>query len=145
MYLPFKTFFKRQSVVPFETMFAFYCIYSGVAGLFNFGITNDIFKIVLGSLIANIFNVGYILAGAGMYFGIGSKRGDLEGFGLIAIATSVMIRMLAVGWMQGFSPVVVNLYAFSIAFLTACAVRFSYLVRGETISTLKDVTKEAVK
>jgi hypothetical protein len=145
MKLPFHTFFRRQSVVPFETMFAFYCMYSGIAGLLNFGVTNDIFKTVLGSIIANIFNVGYILAGAGMYFGIGVKRGDIEGFGLIAIATSVLIRMVAVGWVGGFSPTVVNLYAFSIAFLAACAVRFSYIVRGETILTLRDVARGIVK
>jgi len=133
-------------------MFAFYCIYSGIAGLLNFGVTNDTFRVVLGAGLANIFNVGYILAGVGMYMGIGLRRGNFEGFGLITIATSVFIRMLAVGWVTIFHPtlivptattksllpIMINLYAFSLAFIVACIVRFSYILNGEIIITLKD-------
>jgi hypothetical protein len=131
-----KKFLVNQSINPFEAMFGFYCIYSGITGLLDFGVANDIFRIAIGPTLALMFSIFYILAGLGVFVGIGIKKGNLEASGLIALITSVVIRLISIAWVAGFIPIVVNTYAFSIVFIVACIVRLGYIFRGQVIVVL---------
>lgn len=116
-------FFYSQIVIPFETCFSFFCIYSGVASLMKFGVVSDIFENVIGTFYASLFNIGFILAGLCLYLGTGLRRRDLEMCGLITIGTSLLIRSIALGWMLGLNPLIVNSYILNVAFIVACVVR----------------------
>lgn len=118
-----KTFYTNQKLVPFETMFGFYCAYSGLAGLLNFGIVSNAFNSATGYKTSTIFNIVYLLAGIGMYIGVGLKRINIEAFGLITVITSIIIRTITASWVFGINPVIINSYIFNTAIIFACIIR----------------------
>src|SRR5687768_3914871 len=113
-------FIKRQSIVPFDTTFAFFCIYSGMISVFRIGIVPNIFRDTLGERISSMFDIGYALAGLLMFIGIGLGRRDVQAAGLITVITSITIRCVLIGWLIGFNSLVFNTYVFNIAFIIAC-------------------------
>jgi hypothetical protein len=131
-------FFRRQGIVPFETMFAFYSLYAGLAGVLHFGITNDVFKEVIGTSLALIFNIGYIVAGLSVYFGIGTRKANIEAFGLITLITSVLIRAIAMGYIIGMNPFIINSYVFSATFISACIVRLYHVLHRGALLAIQD-------
>lgn len=116
-------FFRRQCVFPFDTVFGFFCVYSGLVAFFGWGIVNDVFLKVLGSTVANLFNFAYVIAGLCLYFGIGLDKVNFYALGLILISMSLIIRSIAVFYFLGLDPTIFNNYVFSLAFLVACGVR----------------------
>lgn len=118
-----KRFFIRQSLSPFETMFAFFCIYAGLARLFDFGVTVGPFQRALGSKAAIVLNVILVVSGLGIYVGRGIGRGDVEASGLILLATSLIITTIVNGWLFGLNPMVINSYVLNGAFVFSCVIR----------------------
>lgn len=133
-----RTFFGRQSIVPFEAMFGFFFMYGGVAGLFAFGVTNDIFRKTVGERWALVLNIIYSLAGTGMFFGLGSNRRDIESIGLITVATSLLIRSVVLGFKVGFNPTMLNAHVLTGALIIACLVRSLKLIKGSVLIEVKD-------
>jgi hypothetical protein len=131
MWKRIKKFFRKQSPTPFQACFAFFCIYSGIAGLLTFGVASDVLREVLGFVLSVIFNVVYIVAGVSLYFGLGLNNRNLEAFGLILIFTSLFVRSLTIFYLVGFDPAIFSTYVYSIAFMIACVVRFSNLLKGK--------------
>jgi hypothetical protein len=131
-------FFYSQMVVPFETCFAFFCVYSGIAALLNFGIIADTFQSVIGEHLAAFFNIGFVFSGLALYFGVGLRRRDLEMCGLITIATSLVVRSIAIVWLLGFNPLIINTYISNFAFILACVIRgmtlYKYRISIEAVS-----------
>jgi hypothetical protein len=134
-------FLRRQSVVPFETALAAICVYSGIAGFLQFGLVNNIFSKMLGVVLANVFNSAYIASGAAMFMGVGLNRRNLEAFGVIMLAMSLVVRSVVVHHNVGFSPDVLNNYAFAAAFIVACAVRLWSLAKKQTLIETTEVVK----
>ena len=128
-----RNFFKRQSIIPFETCFGFFCIYSGVAGIMSWGLTNDIFKHALGHPLSDGFNLAYIMAGLAFYFGIGLNQRNIEAFGLILAIASLTARSVVIFNVTRFSPEVVNSYVYTAGFSVACVVRLHSLAQHRTL------------
>lgn len=124
-----KRFFGNQSLFPFETMWAFFCIYAGVAAILSYGVTVGPLARALGPVVAMIFNVAFVVAGLGMYFGIGLKRGNLEAFGLFLLAMSLAVRTVVNGWLFGWNAQVINGYVLNAAFVFSCVVRLRTIYR----------------
>lgn len=132
-------FFKRQSVVPFQVGLSVICVYSGIAGFLRFGLVNGIFTEVLGQTLANTFNTAYLTSGLAIFFGIGLNRRNIEAFGVIILAMSLIVRSIVIHHHAGFSPDVVNNYAFASAFVTSCAVRLWSLIKRQTLVETTEV------
>lgn len=110
-------------IIPFETAISLFCVVSGVFGLFAWGLNNDQFISALGIKIANAFNVGYIVAGLGMFLGLAINRKDLETFGLTCVVISLLVRSSAIAWKVGINPVVITSYVFNAILIGACITR----------------------
>ena len=97
---------------------------------------------VVGAKIAMMFNVLYLMAGLAMFFGLGLMRGNLEAFGLILVPPSLIIRVIATGWVQGFTlnPAIINGYVLNAAFIFACVVRLMVLLRAQRVLVANGVT-----
>ena len=126
-----KKFFLRQAAVPFETTLAFFFMYAAVASMVGFGVVASPLSRTLGLVIAMIFNIAYLIAGLGMFVGIGTRRGDLEAFGLILIITSLAVRMVATGWLVGINPQIINGYVSSGVFIFACVMRMRLILKAQ--------------
>jgi hypothetical protein len=131
--LTMKQFFERQAIVPFETMLAFFFIYAAIAAMINFGITVSPLVKVVGPKIGIVFYSIYLLAGLGMYFGVGLRRADVEGFGLILIATFLVVVTIANSWVFGVNPMVINSYVLNAAFVFSCVIRLRTILRGQRV------------
>lgn len=128
-------FFLRQRVVPFETGIAVYCLYSSITALVGFGLTNNMFRSSVPGPISTFFNAAFVVAGLCMFLGIGLGRRDIEGLGLMAVVTSLVIRSVAVTYFFGLDeivvngfvirgmPIVVNTNVTNIIFIVACLIR----------------------
>ena|ERR1051326_6825380 len=120
---PVLDFFQRQRLFPFESVFGFFCIYSGLAGLLQFGVSSEAVTNVLGPVLATVFNILFLLAGAGIYFGTGWNKPHLEASGLNIVVAALLIRSITLGWLVGINATVINAYVLNIAFIVACVVR----------------------
>lgn len=136
-----KKFKVSLTLAPFEAMFGFICIYSGLAGIFNFGIINNIFSNLLNIRFLLFFNLIYFLSGIGIFFGVGLKKGNLEAFGLIVLATTLLIRTVIFGWLLGLNPIIVNAYVSNCAFAFGCSIRLITIFKNNQV--LKQQGKEA--
>lgn len=132
-------FFRRQSVVPFQVGLSVICVYSGIAGFLRFGMVNGIFNQVLGPLFANIFHATYLVSGVAIFFGIGLNRRNIEAFGVIILTMTLVVRSIVIHSHAGFSPDVVNNYAFAACFIASCGVRLWSLVTRQTLVETKEV------
>jgi hypothetical protein len=113
-------------------------VYAGLTGILDFGITSKIFQDVVGNTVAFVFNIGYIVAGLSVYFGIGTCQRNIEAFGLIALITSALIRTVSIGYVAGFNPVIFNSYVFSLVFIIACIVRLHHILNKATVLAIQD-------
>lgn len=127
-------FFLRTYIVPFETMFATFSIYSGVASIVHFGIISnpiaDLLIAFLGPVLSFIFNVGYILSGVGLLFGVGLGRRDFEAFGLIFLTTSIFVRTMIAGLLVGPTAPIANAFFSMIVFTAACMIRLHSILKN---------------
>lgn len=129
MIISIKKFFMQQRAAPFETMLGFFCIYGGIAGLLDFGVASNAFKYILGYKITMLFNALYAIAGSGMFFGIGLNKHNIEAFGLITVATSIIIRTVAIGYIIGPNPLIINTYVLNVTFVLSCMARLVTVIR----------------
>lgn len=136
-----RKFFKRQVILPFETCFAFFCVYSGIAGIVSFGPVNDAFRQVLGHKKSIIFNVGFLVAGLALYFGLGLAKRNIEAFGLITIIMSLLVRVIAVFSIAGISSSLFNNYVYAFAFIFACIIRARSLFTRKTLVETQEISQ----
>jgi PAS domain S-box-containing protein len=131
-----RSFFSRLALTPFEAVIGFYCLYSGLAGILNFGLPNDIFRQTIGTFTAFIFHIIYLLAGAAAFFGIGLDRRNVEAAGWISVISSILARQLVIAITVGLNPMVFNGYIYATAIIIACLVRLHRLLVQPTIPTV---------
>lgn len=111
-------------------MFATLSIYSGLTRIINFGVTSNVVIQTVGPTIAMLFAVAYLIAGVSMLFGIGLAKRNLEAFGLIVVASSVLIGIIATIYIVGVNPAIINGIFSSSLFLLACGIRAHSLFRS---------------
>lgn len=128
-------FYQNQRIAPFEAMFGFICIYAGLAGIFNFGIINNIFSGLLSGTLLLLLNLIYLLSGITIFWGLGLRKGNIEAFGLILLATTLLIRTILFGWLLGLNPIIVNAYISNMAFIFGCLVRIITIVKNNRVIT----------
>lgn len=78
-----------------------------------------------------VFYCTYMLAGLGIFFGIGMRRANLEGFGLILLATCLVVVTIVNTWLLGVSPMTINGYVLNSAFVVSCVVRLRTIYQGQ--------------
>lgn len=131
-------FFLRQSRHSFETMFGFFCVWASLTAFLNFGITANAFTQVIGPVAATLFNIVYLLAGIAIYFGIGFGKGNIEGAGLILLAASLLVRVLASAWLLGWNPITINGHVLNAAIVVGCGVRLYLLFKVQQVLEAND-------
>lgn len=131
-------FFRRQSIVPFETVFGFLCMYQGIMTLLGWGATSGLLRQTLGQRWSIMFAISYVLSGCGMFFGIGSNRKDIESIGLITVSTSLVIVAIVLAVSLPFTPMLFNSYVTSAVFISACVIRLIGLLKGKVIIEVMD-------
>lgn len=134
-------FMHRQFVLfPFEASTALFALYTGITGMLGLGLTSDLFIRNIGTEWAFAFNLLYAFAGAAMYLGVVSMMRNIEAFGLVLMVTSVLIRLIALGW-QGFPASderwsIIHVQVMSALILMACAARLYLISRHRFIEEL---------
>jgi uncharacterized membrane protein YuzA (DUF378 family) len=123
----------RIATLPFEAFVAVLALQAGLMGLFLIGSTANVLDAVLGAPLAHVFQAGYAVSGLLMLVGIGLGRADIEGFGLMLLSTSVVIRTIALAYLLGatadVAPAILTA-SFTVLF---SALRLRHLLRHETI------------
>lgn len=134
-----KRFQSRHNIIPFEGGFALFAIYSSLVGLFGFGVIPSAVSRELGNIFTVTSNFVFLIAGLGMYFGVGFGRRDFEAFGLILTMASLLCRMLLAHWVLGFDSVTFNNYMYNTIFIVVCIIRLSTVFQKHIIIRLEDV------
>ena len=140
-----KNCYSRQKAAPFETMLGFICIYGGLAGIFNFGIINNIFTSVISYPLLLLLNIIYLISGITIFTGLGLKRGNLEAFGLVILSTTLIVRTVLIGFLLGFNPIIINSYISNAAFVFACIIRIRTIAKNNLIIEKHGITNGAIK
>lgn len=135
-------FLRRQSILPFETCFGFICIYSGFAGLLGYSAGSYAFRQTFGFKISLFFNITYLVGGIGLFFGLGFARRNLEAAGLIMIVMSLIVRLIIFHYLDVATMVLINNYAFSIAFIISSIVRAASLINRKVIVEVNEFRTE---
>lgn len=126
----------RLRVAPFETYFtAPLAIASGAAGLLNLGATNagDALAVVIGEGWQAVFEALYLVAGLLILVGIASGRRRTESVGLVAIATSVAVRVVAYIALVGWGVEIAVSLVLYVGLIAACRVRLRTLRDGDVL------------
>lgn len=131
-------FQHRHNIIPFEGGFALFAIYSSLVGLIQFGIVPSAVSRELGSIFNTLTQAAFLLAGLGLYFGIGLNRRDIEIFGLIFTIGCLLSRVVAISWVVGFSATTLNNYIYNAIFLIVCLIRLDTLFKRHIIIRLNE-------
>lgn len=125
-----KKFLHNQAIAPFETVFGFFCAYGGLAGLFKFGIVLTAYSQAISGKFLVISNTLYLISGLAIFIGLGIRRGDIEAFGLILLATVLVVRTLIFSFVFGLNPVIVNSYILNAAFIFSSIIRLKTIIKN---------------
>ena len=106
---------------PFKLAMCLFAIYSGVAGLFDFGASNEIF--VEAVRYAGIFNVAFIVSGVVTAIGVLSSKMNVEAAGLCLVSSCLVTRVMVVLSTSGWNPAAHNLLAISVLFTASSIIR----------------------
>lgn len=126
-------FLMRQSVAPFETAIAAVAVGTGILNFFGASIAAILFNSVLPAALITGFNIGYLLSGFAIWFGLGWSYRNLEAFGLILLLTALVVRAIALWATVGVSPITVTVFIQAVAYSIACTVRLYVLMKGRTV------------
>jgi hypothetical protein len=127
-----RLFFGRQTVVPFECLIGALAFVSGLFHLFGIGsVGQDPLTLLLPDWLAFSTDVSYAIAGLAILFGVGLSRGDIEAFGIILVATGIVVRSIALIDLAGFTESVRVAVLFNVMILFTCCVRVWMIVRGQ--------------
>jgi hypothetical protein len=126
--------FRRFAILPFESLIGMLAVLTGGLGLFHIGgVGTDVLSVLLPVWLRVTVQVIYLTAGLAMLTGLGVDRPDLEGFGLVTLAASTIIRTIALIKVVGLTPPVITAAAFNILLIWACVARMLSLSRREAI------------
>ncbi len=143
-------FIQRQFVLfPFEIAFSLYSLYMGVSGLVGGGSTSgSLFAEALGQW-SIPFNLLYAVSGLAIYTGLVTLRRNVEAFGLITLATSLIIRSIVLVWCSCGDRVawgqVVNVHVLNGVFLVACVARIVSLLEKRYIEVSEAPVRVVVR
>jgi hypothetical protein len=123
---------ERLGTLPFEAAIGFLVIVSGVVGLFDFGITDPLAK-VLPTWQNVTFNVIYLVSGVGIVLGLTRGRGRVEAAGLALLVASAIVRAVVYLAALGLDQRLVVSIVFDVVILWAARTRYRSLRRGDVL------------
>jgi hypothetical protein len=123
---------ERLGTLPFEAAIGFLVIVSGIAGLFRFGVTDPLAKL-LPTWENVTFDVVYLAAGLGIVVGLSRARARSEGGGLILLGAAVVVRAVVYLVAIGLDAKLIVSLVFDVVILWASIRRLRSLIRGEVI------------
>jgi hypothetical protein len=132
-----RDFLRRLATIPFESLFAIFAVYAGVAGLLHVGTSSDALDAVIGNTITTYLQVMYLASGVLMLLGLGFGKSKFEMPGLVFLATSVIVRGIAVTALVGITADTVGLLVLYFVILVACGVRLAHLLKGQVVVLIK--------
>jgi hypothetical protein len=127
------TFLKRQALLSFETMFAFFCLYSGMSALAGIGISKELLVPILGYNLWVLTNLGLTSAGLTTFIGTGSGLRHIEACGLITTLAALTLNSTVYMLAYGPHPLLINNLVYTAAAAVACFMRLKQLVNLKTL------------
>lgn len=132
-----RVFLTRLSVVPFESAIALSAVWAGTASLFGISGSGAAFNATLPHPLVVLFNIMYIVSGVVTVLGLGFGYRNLEGFGLVTLATSLAIRLIALAVISGVQPDTITAIVQAMIFIPASLVRLVSLTHGVEVVPVK--------
>ena len=124
-----RPWWRRLGNAPFEFGLALFAAYSGIAGFFNFGASNEIFTDAVFA--PTVFNLIFVAAGIAMIIGLAARSRVAESFGLFGIMGALLTRIVVILLSTGWNVTSHNLLAICIIFTMASMIRLVMLPRPE--------------
>lgn len=123
----------RLTTLPFSTVFACFAIFAGLVGLIDFdGTTADALGQALGRW-GNLFELVYLVSGAGMLYGLAFGKAKVESPALVLLGMNVVVRSVALVLVLGFGSRIATGLVLNALVIWACWVRVAILMRGDRI------------
>lgn len=128
-----QVFFRRITVLPFESAIALASVWGGVASLFGLTTAGQAFGTALPPNMATAFNLLYIISGLSILFGLGWGYRNLEACGLVLLLTSLTVRSIALAVTFGAAPSIATMLVQSVMFIAATVFRLQSIFKNGTI------------
>lgn len=118
---------------PFASALAFLLFSSMLVQLLGLSLAADALSELVSEWLLNLLSFTYGIAGAMLLVGLMWKRADYEAAGCAIALSGLLIRMVALLTVLGFTTATVSNAVFYLAFAWACVERIKQIVIGERI------------
>lgn len=132
-----RMFIKRSTVCPFEVAIGLLSIWTGILSLFDVTVAAKAFSAALPDPLADILNLLYILAGHFIVTGVGWNYRNVEASGLIFLFSILVIRVLSLTFLIGFTPETTAAIIQGVIFGAACMIRLKALLQHKIVISAK--------
>lgn len=126
--------YHRLRAFPFQASIAGLAVLTGATGLLHIGTSTSALQALMPNYLVDILNALYLTSGLAMLSGQALPRRDIEGFGLVVLASSVLVRGAALVLLAGVTEEVITIYVFYLMILWACAVRLRQLILARDVA-----------
>lgn len=132
-----RMFIKRSTVCPFEVAIGLLAIWSGIISLFDVTVAARAFSAALPDHLVLVLNILYILAGTFIVAGVGWNYRNIESSGLIFLSSILIIRVISLAFLIGFTPETTAAIIQGAVFGFACMVRLKALLQRRVVISAK--------
>ena len=126
---------------PFATALAILLLSSGLITIFGLGLTHDALEDLVSDTFVNVLSMAYSLAGLMLLLGMALRRADVEAAGCVLGLTGVIIRLIAIVVVYGFTPAVLSTVLLYIAVSWAFAERFRQILNHQQVVRVDGTVK----
>lgn len=135
----FKLFMHRWIITPFEVAFALVAMWTGLISFFNWTVAARAFNSALPTELSTLFNLIYFISGIFMLTGIGWAYRNVEAAGLIFLFTVLLVRVITLISMVGFTPETTSAIVQGLAFGFACIARLRLILKNQVLVRASDI------
>lgn len=133
-----REFRHNLAVLPYNVALALFSAWAGVGAFADQTVAARLFNDALPGVLADIFNVVYVVSGITIVLGIGWAYRNIEAFGLFLLVGVLLVRTAAVYAMFGYRPATAAAIAQSVIFGVATLARLTALIKGWSVVMLKE-------
>lgn len=134
-----KLFVHRCTIVPFEVALGAVAVWTGFTSFFEWTVTARAFGSSLPGYMTDAFNLVYLVAGAFIMVGVGWGYRNVESSGVILLATTLLVRVMALMFSVGVTPETTSAIVQGLTFGFACAIRLRDLLKNTTYVVAIDI------
>lgn len=124
-----RVFYRRLRLLRWTSTWAIIAIVSGAVGLLDLLPPTDPLSELIGRW-QSVFEFVFLLGGLGIFFGIGLAQRWLQTLGVVLLGTSILVRLVALLGVFGFSGYSVMTAAIYAAVMWACVTETHALLNG---------------